>query len=193
MATIELSISSEDFYWKVTILCVMLCIMFLCEQFISNVFVKIVATILNTVLLVNLLLSMVTDAEKDHNAMEKLKAINEITKQCIPNALEEDEFILPDLSREKENTRYPRTPLNTTISFSNDKIPVVYDLTDGVGAEIPEISYEASIRNESEDDDEQDLRGAKFIIDSGCTHHVVNDLSLRSDVDLRQREKVWGL
>jgi len=66
MATIELSISSEDFYWKVTILCVMLGLMFLCEQFISNVLVKIVVTILNTVLLVNLVLSMVTDAEKDH-------------------------------------------------------------------------------------------------------------------------------
>jgi len=66
MATIELSISSEDFYWKVTILCVMLGLMFLCEQFISNVLVKIVVTIFNTVLLVNLVLSMVTDAEKDH-------------------------------------------------------------------------------------------------------------------------------
>jgi len=86
--------------------------MFLCEQFISNVLVKIVATILNTILLVNLLLSMITDTDKDHKAIEKLKAINKKTKQCIPNTLEENEFILPDLSREKENTRYPRTPLN---------------------------------------------------------------------------------
>jgi len=90
MTTIELSISSEDFYWKATILCVMLGLMFLCEQFIPNVLVKIMVTIiLNTVLLVNLLLSMVTDAEKDHNAMEKLKTVNKITKQCIPNAMEE--------------------------------------------------------------------------------------------------------
>jgi len=155
----------------------MLGLMFLCEQFISNVFVRIVVTILNTILLINLLLNMVNDAEKDRNAMEKLKAINKITKQCIPNALDEDEFILPDLSREKENTRYPRTSLKAAISFSNDKIPVVYDLTDGAGVEIPEISYKAAIRNESEDDDEHDLRGAKFIIDSECTHHVVNDLS----------------
>jgi len=59
----------------------MLGLMFLCEQFISNVLVKIVATIFNTVLLVNLLLSMVTDAEKDHYAMEKLKTIIKITKR----------------------------------------------------------------------------------------------------------------
>jgi len=191
MATIELSISSEDFYWKVTILCVMLVLMFLCEQFISNVLVKIVATILNTILLVNLLLSMVTDAEKDHYAMEKLKAIDKIKKECIPNASEEDEFILPDLSREKGNIRYPRTPVNTPISFSNDKIPVVYDLTDGAVEEIPEISFEAAIRNESEDD-EKDLRDATFIIDSGCTHHVVNDLSLLSDVVFASKGKSMG-
>jgi len=99
---------------------------------------------------------MVTDAENDSYALEKLNAINKITKQCIPQELEQDEFILPDLSREKENddtsfskaelylnTRYPRTPLNTRITSSNDKILVIYDLTDGVGAEIPEILYEA--------------------------------------------------
>jgi len=39
-------------------------------------------------------------------------------------------------------------PVNTTISFSNDKIPVVYDLTDGAVADISEISFEAAIRNE---------------------------------------------
>jgi len=135
---------------------------------------------------------MVTDAEKDHHAMEKLKAFNSITKQCIPNALDENEFILPDLSREKEKTRYPRTPLNATISFSNDKIPAVYDLTDGVGTEIPEISYKAAIRNDSENDDVHDLRGDKFIIDSGCTHHVVNDLSILSDVVFASKGKSMG-
>jgi len=52
--------------------------------------------------------------------------------------------------------------LNTRISSSNDEIPVIYDLTDGAGAEIPEISYKAAIGNKSEDDDEQELRGAKL-------------------------------
>jgi len=69
---------------------------------------------------------------------------------------------------------------------------VVYDLTDGGGAKILEISYESAIRNESEDDDEQDLRGAKFIIDSECTHHVVNDLSLLSDVVFASKGKSIG-
>jgi len=90
------------------------------------------------------------------------------------------------------NTRYPCTPLNTTISFSDNKIPVVYDLTNGIGAEIPEISYEAAMRNESEDDNDEDLRGDKLIIDSGCTHHVVNNLSLLSDVVFASKGKCMG-
>jgi len=40
MATIELSISSDDLYWKVTIICVILGNMLLCEHFISNALVK---------------------------------------------------------------------------------------------------------------------------------------------------------
>ena len=95
MATIELSISSDDLYWKVMIVCVMLGIMFLCEHFISNVFVKIIVTILNTVLLVNFVLGMATDADKDNNAMERLKAINKITKESIHQPVENVEFILP--------------------------------------------------------------------------------------------------
>ena len=120
MATIELSISSEDLYWKVMILCVMLGLMFLCEHFILNVFVKIVVTILNTVLLVNLVLSMVADAEKDNNALEKLKTINKITKQTIFQAEEQDEFILPILSREEENndSSYCRADKNRTMRNS---------------------------------------------------------------------------
>jgi len=56
--------------------------------------------------------------------MEKLKAINKITKQCTSKVVEQDVFILPDLGREKvnnynssinsdlyPNTRYPSTPL----------------------------------------------------------------------------------
>jgi len=46
---------------------------------------------------------MVTDAEKDHYALDKLKAINKIINHCFPKAVERDEFILPDLSRETEN------------------------------------------------------------------------------------------
>jgi len=67
MASIELSLSSEDIYWKVTILCVMLVLIFLCEHFITNDLVKIMVTILNTVLLVNLVvLSMAADSVKDN-------------------------------------------------------------------------------------------------------------------------------
>jgi len=90
------------------------------------------------------------------------------------------------------NTRYPSTPLDTKISSSYDKIPVIYDLTDGVGEKIPEISYKSAIRNELEDDDEEDLKRAKFVIDSGCTHHVVNDLSLLSDVVFASKGKSMG-
>jgi len=47
MANIELSISSDNWYWKVTILCVILVLMFMCEHFFSNSIVKWVAKILN--------------------------------------------------------------------------------------------------------------------------------------------------
>jgi len=69
---------------------------------------------------------------------------------------------------------------------------VVYDLTDGDTKDIPEISYERAIREASESDNEEDLRGATFIIDSGCTHHVVNDITLLSNVVFASKAKIMG-
>jgi len=69
---------------------------------------------------------------------------------------------------------------------------VLYDLTDGNANDIPEISYERVTREAAEGDNSDDLRGATFIIDSGCTHHVVNDLTLLTDVVFASKGKSMG-
>jgi len=153
MAIIELSISSDDLYWKVMIICVILSNMFLCEHFISNAQVKIIVTILNTVLLANLVLIMATDAHNDNSAMAKLKSINKITTEDIQREVDEDLFIVPVLDNQEvsDDISFCRTgDYRTTSSqhtrYSNNKIPVVYDLTDGNARDILEISYEVAFR-----------------------------------------------
>jgi len=64
MATVELSIYSVDCYWKVRILCVILTIMLMWEHFVSNVLVKLGANILNSVLMLNLIMSIMAIKER---------------------------------------------------------------------------------------------------------------------------------
>jgi len=78
MATVNLSISSEDCYWKVTILCGIIALMFMCEHFIYAL-VKWVANILNSLLLLNQVVSMMADRGKDYDALQKLQTINRVT------------------------------------------------------------------------------------------------------------------
>jgi hypothetical protein len=126
--------------------------MLLCEHFISNAVVKIIVTIFNTVLLANLVPIMATDAHADQSAMAKLKAINKITTQGIQSEADKDEFIVLVLDNHEvdDNISYCRngnyrTTSTPHASYTNGKIPVVYDLTDGNANDIPEISYERAI------------------------------------------------
>jgi len=188
MATFELEIVTDNLWLKLNKIIVVAIMLFVIELVLPTQWSKILVRIVSTVTVICLSQGIInTRRKEDKDATRRLKMINEMS--CI--SPEVAEFIVPNLTSNEDIA----TTSHAHSLLSNERTELMANMDESNIDDSSSSSTTKEFRPRTltyEAKGVSKRKTATFIMDSGCTKHVVNDSSILYDLTNKHASKEMG-